>query len=282
MDGRFVASDQTLETSVEPIKSKHNASYTVGKSTFLRLLGKTFPEWQMATEPVAKWQKVRTSSTREQTSSSQNFGNLLQMVYQEPSRWSYTFQTYSCMSRLKAQLEPLSEKLLKTRDPVQIFERSVYSDRYIFAKNLFELGHLTEIEWTIYQDLHTFLVQEFGDRTALHGFLYLQATPEKCLERLHRRGRPEEKAIQLEYLEQLHTQHENWLVKKTTEVHFENLRNGPVFVLNVNHDFEDDPAEQEELMRKVSRSHSHGPGIHCVRHGANTEDSIILPFVGLY
>uniref|UniRef100_A0A8C0GJ71 Deoxyguanosine kinase n=1 Tax=Chelonoidis abingdonii TaxID=106734 RepID=A0A8C0GJ71_CHEAB len=86
------------------------------------------------------------------------------MVYQEPSRWSYTFQTYSCMSRLKAQLEPLSEKLLKTRDPVQIFERSVYSDR----------------------------------------------------------------------------------------VHFENLRNGPVFVLNVNHDFEDDPAEQEELMRKVS------------------------------
>ncbi|KAM9165128.1 deoxyguanosine kinase, mitochondrial isoform 2-T2 [Pangshura tecta] len=245
MDGRFVASDQTLETSVEPIKSK-----AVGKSTFLRLLGKTFPEWQMATEPVTKWQKVQASSTRE-TTSSQNFGNLLQMVYQEPSRWSYTFQTYSCMSRLKAQLEPLSEKLLKTRDPVQIFERSVYSDRYIFAKNLFELGHLTEIEWTIYQDLHTFLLQEFGDRTALHGFLYLQATPEKCLERLHRRGRPEEKAIQLEYLEQLHTQHENWLVKKTTEVHFENLRNAPVFVLNVNHDFEDDPAEQEELMRKV-------------------------------
>ncbi|XP_030407778.1 deoxyguanosine kinase, mitochondrial isoform X2 [Gopherus evgoodei] len=253
----------------------------VGKSTFLRLLGKTFPEWQMATEPVAKWQKVQASSTRE-TSSSQNFGNLLQMVYQEPSRWSYTFQTYSCMSRLKAQLEPLSEKLLKTPDPVQIFERSVYSDRYIFAKNLFELGHLTEIEWTIYQDLHTFLLQEFGDRTALHGFLYLQATPEKCLERLHRRGRPEEKAIQLEYLEQLHTQHENWLVKKTTEVHFENLRNAPVFVLNVNHDFEDDPAEQEELMRKVPRSYSHGPGIHCVRHGANTEDSIILPFVELY
>ncbi|XP_075767029.1 deoxyguanosine kinase, mitochondrial isoform X2 [Pelodiscus sinensis] len=222
----------------------------VGKSTFERLLSKTFPEWQMATEPVSKWQQVLASNTRE-ASSSQNVGNLLQMVYQEPSRWSYTFQTFSCMSRLKAQLEPLSEKLLKTQEPVQIFERSVYSDRYIFAKNQFEIGYLAEIEWTIYQDWHTFLLEEFGDRIALHGFLYLQATPEKCLERLHQRGRPEEKDIQLEYLEQLHTQHENWLVKKTTEVHFENLKNAPVLVLDVNSDFEDDPAEQEELIRKV-------------------------------
>ncbi|XP_074837996.1 deoxyguanosine kinase, mitochondrial isoform X2 [Carettochelys insculpta] len=221
----------------------------VGKSTFVRLLGKTFPEWQMATEPVSKWQKIQASSSRE--ASSQNFGNLLEMVYQEPSRWSYTFQTYSCMSRLKAQLEPLSEKLLKTRESVQIFERSVYSDRYIFAKNLFELGHLAEIEWAIYEDWHTFLLQEFADRIALHGFLYLQATPEKCLERLHRRGRPEERKIQLAYLEQLHTQHENWLVKKTTEVHFDNLKNAPVLVLDVNCDFENDPAEQKELMRKV-------------------------------
>lgn len=50
--------------------------------------------------------------------------------------------------------------------------------RYVFAKNQFEIGHLSEIEWTIYQDWHTFLVQEFGDRIALHGFLYLQASPE--------------------------------------------------------------------------------------------------------
>ncbi|XP_059586545.1 deoxyguanosine kinase, mitochondrial isoform X2 [Alligator mississippiensis] len=222
----------------------------VGKSTFVRLLGKAFPEWCVGTEPVAKWQKVQASKPNE-VSSSQSFGNLLQMIYQEPARWSYTFQTYSCMTRLKAQLEPLPEKLLKSQDPVQIFERSVYSDRYVFAKNQFEIGHLSEIEWTIYQDWHTFLVQEFGDRIALHGFLYLQASPEKCLERLHRRARAEEKDIRLEYLEQLHAQHENWLVNKSAEVHFENLRNAPVLMLDVNQDFEHNPSVQEELMRKV-------------------------------
>uniref|UniRef100_A0A8D0HEL3 deoxyguanosine kinase n=1 Tax=Sphenodon punctatus TaxID=8508 RepID=A0A8D0HEL3_SPHPU len=221
----------------------------VGKSTFVKLLGKTFPEWHMATEQVTKWQNIQASSSKE-GSSFRSFGNLLQMIYQEPSRWSYTFQTYSCMGRLKAQLEPIPEKLLKTREPVQIFERSVYSDRYVFAKNLFEVGHLAEIEWIIYQDWHTFLLQEFGDQIALDGFLYLQASPEKCMERMQRRGRSEEKEIQLQYLEQLHTQHENWLIARTTEVHLENLKDAPVLVLDVNKDFEDNPEEQDKLMSK--------------------------------
>uniref|UniRef100_A0A8C6ZNQ9 Deoxyguanosine kinase n=1 Tax=Nothoprocta perdicaria TaxID=30464 RepID=A0A8C6ZNQ9_NOTPE len=121
----------------------------VGKSTFVRLLGRTFPEWHLVIEPV-----------RARAPSAQGFGNLLQLLYQEPSRWSYTFQTYSCMSRLKAQLEPLAERLLKSPEPVQVFERSVYSDRYVFAKSLFEAGHLDALEWAIYQDWHSFLLQE--------------------------------------------------------------------------------------------------------------------------
>ncbi|XP_062452765.1 deoxyguanosine kinase, mitochondrial isoform X2 [Rhea pennata] len=224
----------------------------VGKSTFIKLLGRTFPEWHLVTEPVAQWQKVQATNTKE-ASSPQSFGNLLQMIYQEPSRWSYTFQTYSCMSRLKAQLEPLAERLLKTPEPVQVFERSVYSDRYVFAKNLFEAGHLNPLEWTIYQDWHTFLLQELRDRIALHGFLYLQAAPEKCLERLRLRARSEEKGIQLDYLQQLHAQHESWLVEKTTEVHFANLKSASVLVLDVNQDFKSDVAVQDALMTKPVR-----------------------------
>ncbi|MEQ2215398.1 hypothetical protein XENOCAPTIV_000607 [Xenoophorus captivus] len=56
--------------------------------------------------------------------------NLLQMMYQDPQRWSYTFQTYSCMSRLRTQLQPPPARLLYSEGPpVQVYERSVYSDR---------------------------------------------------------------------------------------------------------------------------------------------------------
>ncbi|NWQ86753.1 DGUOK protein, partial [Burhinus bistriatus] len=85
----------------------------VGKSTFLKLLGATFPEWHLVTEPVAQWRKVPAGGTAE-----------------APARWSYTFQTFSCISRLKAMLEPPPERLPGTPHPVRVFERSVYSDRY--------------------------------------------------------------------------------------------------------------------------------------------------------
>ncbi|KAJ6650759.1 hypothetical protein lerEdw1_004116, partial [Lerista edwardsae] len=73
-----------------------------------------------------------------------------------------------------------------------------------------------------------------------------------CLERLRRRGRPEEKEIQLRYLEQLHSQHEDWLLKKSTEIHFENMKNAPVLTLDVTKDFESSPSEQRKLVSQVN------------------------------
>ncbi|XP_035943551.1 deoxyguanosine kinase, mitochondrial isoform X4 [Halichoerus grypus] len=234
-----------------PRRLSIEGNIAVGKSTFVKLLMKTYPEWHIATEPVATWQSVQAVGTQK-AFTAQSLGNLLDMMYQEPARWSYTFQTFSFMSRLKVQLEPFPEKLLQAKNAVQIFERSVYSDRYIFAKNLFENGSLNDIEWHIYQDWHSFLLQEFASQLRLHGFIYLQATPQVCLKRLHQRAREEEKGVELEYLEQLHGQHEAWLVHKTTELHFEALLNIPVLVLDVNEDFSEEVTKQEELMKKVN------------------------------
>ncbi|XP_034857174.1 deoxyguanosine kinase, mitochondrial isoform X4 [Mirounga angustirostris] len=234
-----------------PRRLSIEGNIAVGKSTFVKLLTKTYPEWHIATEPVATWQSVQAVGTQK-AFTAQSLGNLLDMMYQEPARWSYTFQTLSFMSRLKVQLEPFPEKLLQAENAVQIFERSVYSDRYIFAKNLFENGSLNNIEWHIYQDWHSFLLQEFASQLRLHGFIYLQATPQVCLKRLHQRAREEEKGVELEYLKQLHGQHEAWLVHKTTELHFEALLNIPVLVLDVNEDFSEEVAKQEELMKKVN------------------------------
>ncbi|XP_069774162.1 deoxycytidine kinase 2-like isoform X2 [Narcine bancroftii] len=221
----------------------------VGKSTFAKLLEQVNgDQWEVVPEPIAKWCNIPTSSGNKEEATQRSVGNLLQMLYQDPHRWSYTFQSFSCISRIKTHLAPLTPKLLRAEKPVQIFERSVYSDRYIFASSLYELGYLTATEWAIYQDSHTFLLNQFGSRMALEGIIYLRASPEKCLRRLQQRGRDEEKGIQLDYLEKLHSQHENWLLNKSTELHFQHLKSIPVLVLDANEEFESDKLNQEKLL----------------------------------
>uniref|UniRef100_A0A8B9GUX8 deoxyguanosine kinase n=1 Tax=Astyanax mexicanus TaxID=7994 RepID=A0A8B9GUX8_ASTMX len=182
----------------------------------------------------------------------QTASNLLQMMYQDPKRWSYTFQTFSCMSRLRTQLQPPPASLLQSTEPaVQVYERSIYSDRYIFAQNMFELDCINSTEWAVYQDWHSFLVEQFGSKVHLEGIVYLRASPQTCLERLGRRGREEEQGIQLDYLETLHRQHDNWLINKSTAVHFDHLKNLPVLVLDASLEFEKDPEVQSALIKQV-------------------------------
>ncbi|XP_072213130.1 deoxyguanosine kinase, mitochondrial isoform X2 [Excalfactoria chinensis] len=179
----------------------------VGKSTFLRLLGRAFPAWQRAAEPVARWREVVAGAAQ-------------------------------------AQLE-------RPEGPVRVSERSVYSDRYVFAKSLFEAGQLDAVEWAVYQEWHTFLVGQLGAHTAPHAFLYLRASPQRCLERLRCRARPEERDVTLRYLQRLHAQHERWLLERSAEVHFAEVRHAPVLLLDVEGDFEHDAAAQDTLMARV-------------------------------
>uniref|UniRef100_A0A3B4Y1L1 Zgc:110540 n=1 Tax=Seriola lalandi dorsalis TaxID=1841481 RepID=A0A3B4Y1L1_SERLL len=123
--------------------------------------------------------------------------------------------------------------------------------RYVFASNLFECGNLSDTEWAVYQDWHTWLLNQFEPEIALDGIIYLRAQPQRCMQRLLRRGREEEQGIPLEYLEQLHFRHEAWLYHRNLRLDFDYLNNLPLLILDVDDDFKNDRIKQEAIVDKV-------------------------------
>lgn len=251
-----LSSDSSLDDSfsLRLKKISIEGNIAAGKSTFVRVLEKASEDWEVIPEPIGKWCNVQNDSDdiyQDLSSSQKSGGNLLQMLYDKPSRWSYTFQSYASLSRIRSQLQPLSDKLQQKEKPVQFFERSVYSDRYVFASTLFESGDLSETEWAVYQDWHTWLLNQFESDIALDAIIYLRAAPERCMQRLLHRGREEEQDIPLEYLEQLHLKHEAWLHQRSLRLEFEYLNDLPILVLDVDQDFKNDRIKQEAIVDEV-------------------------------
>ncbi|MCL4361452.1 deoxynucleoside kinase [Candidatus Dependentiae bacterium] len=197
-----------------------------GKSTFLKIIKEKLGI-EIIYEPCHKWQNIAGH-------------NLLDQFYKDPKRWSYTFQTYAFATRIFDQENSNSS--------IQIFERSVFSDRFCFAKNCYESGLMSDLEWQLYNHFFSWLVENYCHKPS--GFIYLRTEPETCYQRILKRSRSEEASISLDYIKDLHQKHENWLVNKIDIP--KNLANIPVLIIDCDKEFEKDLSYQNEILQKVA------------------------------
>lgn len=172
-----------------------------GKSTFLDVLCDGTLELQdiieIVPEPVEEWQKVETGE--------HSPVNLLDQFYKDPKRYAYAFQHYVLLTRMQKDRNARS-----SNKPLQILERSIFSDRMVFVRAMHEAGFLGDLELSIYD---SWFSMQIGQDRALtpDGFIYLKARPETCIKRLRQRNRSEEAGVDEAYLENLHDKHESWL-----------------------------------------------------------------------
>jgi len=158
--------------------------------------------------------------------------------YKDIPRWAYTFQSYAFITRIIEQME----KAKHNEHGVQVLERSVYSDRYCFAKNCFEQGTMSALEWKLYQEWFEWLIVNYAPKPT--GFIYLKTDPEVCFKRLNKRGREEEAGVPLEYLQSLHDKHEAWLLNKHEVASY--LHDVPVLIIDCNQEFENDKEQMQK------------------------------------
>jgi deoxyadenosine/deoxycytidine kinase len=167
-----------------------------GKSTLVNKLNSLFIEkslsFKVYPEPINEWQ---------------NFGprniNVLNQMYHQPTRFSYLFQNLALTSKVN-QLFPS----IKIRDNI-IAERSIMSQLKVFVPLLHDKGMITDEE----NEMIKYQMESVHDHLQMTPdmYIYLRVSPITCMSRLLIRGRPEENKVNMEYLNQLHRYHENWM-----------------------------------------------------------------------
>jgi deoxyadenosine/deoxycytidine kinase len=170
-----------------------------GKSTLLQNLKNYYsnnPNVVFLKEPVDEWEKIKD----------ENGNTMLQKFYADQVKYSFPFQMMAYISRLKILRDTIashkSDELLYI-----ITERSLFTDKHVFAKMLHDEGKIEHVSYQIY--LHWF--DEFAKDFPVGDIVYVNADPKKCHERIHRRARLGEDVIPLAYLENCHKYHEEFL-----------------------------------------------------------------------
>jgi deoxyadenosine/deoxycytidine kinase len=182
-----------------PILITLDGNIGAGKSTLLEAIGRDLKDAvTVIQEPVGMWMNMKNAEGK----------SLLELFYSDIPRWAYTFQNCAILTRL---LE--THKILKAyaageiKTPVIITERSVLTDRHVFAQMLKSQRKLDDLEWQLYMKWF----DAFAAEMPYKGIIHLTTSARTSKDRIAIRQRAGEEGIPLEYLNDLDAAHHSWI-----------------------------------------------------------------------
>ena len=176
-----------------------------GKSTLLENLRKQYANHThiiFLQEPIDEWEKI-----------TDNEGNtMLKKFYANQEKYSFAFQIMAYISRLTILRQTIKNIIHDTINQyIIITERSLYTDKHVFAKMLYDQGKIEDVCYQIYLNLF----EEFVNDFPINYIVYVNTNSEKCYERIHNRARDGEEVIPITYIPDCHNYHETFLDEHT-------------------------------------------------------------------
>lgn len=122
--------------------------------------------------------------------------------YADMRRWSFHSQVFYLGKRLE------HHRQLTDHPGSVVQDRTVYEDAEIFARNLYEQGHMSDRDYDAYRRLYR-AVSSFLPPP--HLLVYLRGDVDALMAHIVRRGRDYERNMAPTYLEQLNRLYDAWI-----------------------------------------------------------------------
>ena len=154
--------------------------------------------------------------------------------YNDMRRWSFNLQVFFLSERFE-QLEQIEEM-----DTSVVQDRSIYEDAHIFARNLYEMGHMSGRDYQNYTNLFSIMTTYLSPPSLL---IYLRASVPTLVDHIQQRGREFESTIRIDYLERLQGHYEEWI---------ESYDRGPKLIVDADElDFVNEEEDRRVVLNQI-------------------------------
>lgn len=227
-----IKTSRTSRMNSKPAFASIEGNIGAGKTTLVEKL----EEWVannprvraiLVKEPVDEWMEMENDDGM----------TLLAGLYRDPKGYAFPFQT-----TVFATVARKMSKAVREAHDVVISERSMESAYHVFTRMNYKNRNLTTLEYSILQILYEQLKRDLDAKVCEKKLIYLKTSPTVCLDRLKKRGREGEENISLEYLNNLHTQHEELL---------STMEENQVLILDSDQDIFADPQVLDSWLQKI-------------------------------
>ena len=185
-----------------------------GKTTLTKMLAKYYG-WEPRFESVS-------------------FNPYLEDYYTDIKRWAFCLETYFLKERFKDMIR------VQQSGHTIVQDRSIFEGVYVFVRNNYERGDLSERDYQTFMELFDLLKSQMKMPDMM---IYLRKSVPALVAQIQKRGRDYEQQMEIDYLKCLNDKYEDFIFRRYE---------GRVLVIDSDGmDFENNPADFRMVINKI-------------------------------